>query len=162
MAGLGIGLAMATASFWRRVAGEAHTIRALWVMMALAVVPIVALGFAASPAQAYIFSGLSFFLVMGGTAFSPSMLQELAPPLLRARVAATVMVLYAAIGATGPMVAGILSDSFGAGPGALMTIIAGLSAVALAGAALLYRLSEEPFVRTVREVTEGESAAPIS
>jgi hypothetical protein len=150
-ASLGIILAMVTAPLWRRLAGAAHIIRALWVTMALSVAPLIALLVAATSQQAYLLCGITFMIVIAGTAFSPTMLQDIAPPMLRARVAAVAMILYAAIGASGPMIVGALSDAT-QGEIGLISIVADLSAASFAIAALLYRIAERPFVRTLREL----------
>lgn len=146
-AALGVICAIALAGFWRRAAGEAHILRALWVMITAALLPILALSLVATPTYAYLLTGVSVTLLICGNAYSPTMLQNLSPPLLRARVGAVSMILYAAFGACGPMVIGFLSDGAGAG---LMPIVATVSAAAFAGAALLFRLAEKPYVRTVR------------
>lgn len=152
-AALGVVCAMVSAGFWRRAAGEAHILRALWVMITLALLPILALSLVVTPTQAYLLAGISILLLICGNAYSPTMLQNLSPPLLRARVGAVSMILYAAFGACGPMVIGFLSDGTDSG---LMPIVAGLSAAAFAAAALLFRLAEKPYARTVQALAASK------
>ncbi len=148
-AGLGVVTAMITSPQLRRVAGKGYIIRAIWLSMALATVPLALLATATSPMQAYMLAGIAFFIIMAGTAYSPTMLQDMSPPLLRARVAAVAMILYAGLGASGPMVAGAISSAWGDEPGTLLIIIATLSAFSLSMAALLYRMAERSYIATV-------------
>ncbi|MDT9599923.1 MFS transporter [Sphingosinicella rhizophila] len=159
-AAAGIGFAMLTASWWRRIAPGRHLLRALSSCMALAPLPLVGLLWATTPLQAYVLAGASFTFALCGTAFSPSLLQDMSPPLLRARVAAVMMITYAAAAGLGPMVTGRLSDALAPDGGSLMTIVVCLAAPCLALTSLFYRLAESPVARMTREFGTSADGMP--
>lgn len=145
----GVLLAMATAPFWRRIAGKGHVVRAMWVSTVSAIPPLTILPWAASPLQAYGLVGIAYVVAFTGTAFSPTLIQDMAPPALRARFAAIFAIVYAILGASGPMVVGTLSTLLGDASTGLLSIVASLAVTSMAAAALLFRVSERPFVRTI-------------
>lgn len=142
---LGIGLAAVTAGFWRRNAPQAHIIRAMSVAMALATIPTALLAWATSLEQVYLLGGALLLLFFAGTAFSPTLLQELPPAPLRARFSAVSMIIYTIGIAGGPMAVGAISKYRGESQG-LLVIVAVFGAVALALSAALLALSEKSFV----------------
>lgn len=157
----GIGLAMASTNFWRKSAGHNYAVRAISVMSAVATPAILALAFAPTAQFAYFAAGAAIMLMIAGTAFSPSMLQNLAPPRLRARVSAIFMVLYAGVGASGPMLLGLLSDYTDVN---LMVLVGITSGTGLVLCALLYRIAEryyQPFIEDEAE-SEGAAMAPVT
>lgn len=157
-AALGVILAMGTAPVWRRMAGKAHVPRAIAVCTALAIVPTVALLWIATPPVVYVLAGLQIMLVTAGAAFSPTMYQEMAPPQLRARVIAISSVIYASVGALGPMVVGALSDAAGTAPHTLLHVLIAAVVPTLAVSAVLFHLSEKPLVRLTTALSETPTA----
>ncbi|RYY24880.1 MAG: MFS transporter [Sphingomonadales bacterium] len=145
---LGLCLAAATASFWRRRAPDAHAVRAMSFAMGSATIPMIALAFVTDADQAYALGGAILVLFFAGSAHSPTLLQDLAPPQLRARISAISMIIYTLGAASAPMLVGAVSKATGEQPAMLLPIVAVLGASALVASAIVLRLAERPFIET--------------
>lgn len=146
---VGLAAAVATLPLWKRLAGSAAVLRALQLAMALAIVPTLLLAFIKAPWQAFTLSALQMAIVVAGTAYSPTLLQDMTPPALRARLIAFASVIYVGFGAGSPMLVGALSDVSGTSPRGLLWAMVAVAVPGFTVSALLFRLSENSFRRTV-------------
>jgi len=154
---VGLGLAAVTASFWRRWAGTAAVPRARAVTSLLAIIPMLLIGVSASASQAYILIVVLVALVTTGAALSPTMLQDMAPPAIRARIISGVAITSAILGGIGPVAVGALSDAVAGHPRGLMWAIVTIATIGFLFCALCYRLVETPLRRTVAALEGTES-----
>jgi MFS family permease len=148
-AAVGITIAMLGSGLWRRIAGPHALLRALELTMAASIVPTVLLAQVASAQQAYWLIGMQGAMITAGSGFSPAVLQDMAPPALRARLLAINSVVGVAVGASSPLLVGLISDQASDAPRALLRAVIGTAVLGFALAALTYRLTERPFSRTV-------------
>ena len=158
---VGLCLAAATSGFWRRRAPDAHAVRAMSFAMGTATVPMIALAFVTHADQAYFLGGAILVLFFAGSAHSPTLLQDLAPPQLRARISAISMIIYTLGAASAPMFVGAVSKGTGEQPSMLLPIVAALGASALIASAVMLRLAERPFIKTRSRVAAAPIEAPL-
>lgn len=76
--------------------------------------------FAQSATQYYIIAAVQMAASFGGLVLSPTVTQNITPARIRARVIAIGGLVYTVFGAISPVLVGAVSDSFGAGPRALI------------------------------------------
>jgi len=161
MLGLGVGIAMASGTIAglflagalnRRLGGTLGAIAGVRIASnaALIVAPIVLLLVAAGDAGV-VFALLGAQMV-GGTivgATTPNLLQAITPHALRSRVIAIYTMSYVCANGLGALVAGIVSDGLGAGPGGIFQVLGCIGFAGWFGGAALLRLAEPHFARTV-------------
>ena len=92
----------------------------------------------------------------------PTVIQTVAPRLLRARLFAAIAVLISVCGASAPPLVGLLSDQFKHLPNGLILAAAMIAVPFMALGALLLFLCEKPYVKTkeAAELMDAE-AAPV-
>lgn len=158
MAGALVGMLAATAitPFWRRIAGTAMVLRAITFASAGAAVPAFLLGFAPNIWAAYaLFFCLSAIFV-SGTSLMPGMMQDIAPPAIRSRIIAVGFVGVAAVGAISPPLVGFVSDKLSTNPRGLIWAIAATAPTGFLVCAVVSRLLEGPYKRTVAALADGD------
>lgn len=151
MGGAVVGMIVAAVltPYWRRLAGTAYVLRAITVASVGAALPIFLLGFAASSSQAYALVFVFSALFITGTSLMPGMMQDIAPDALRARVIAVGMLLMVGGGSIGPVIVGFVSDRLSGSPRGLIWALAAVAVTGFLLCAVLSRLMEPPYRRTV-------------
>jgi len=139
--------------YFRRLAGTAYVLRAVAVASVAAAVPVFLLGFAANISQAYglLFLFSATFII--GTSLMPGMMQDIAPSALRARIIAVGMLLMVGGGSIGPVIVGVISDRMSGSPRGLIWALAVIAVTGFLVCAVLSRLMEAPYRRTVAAVS---------
>lgn len=155
MAGATVGMIVAAlmTPWWRRLAGAAYVLRAITVASVGAAVPILVLGFAATISQAYVLVFVFSVMFINGTSLMPGMMQDIAPGELRARIIAVGMLLMVGGGSIGPVIVGVVSDRLSGSPRGLIWAIAAIGVTGFLVCAVLSRLMEPPYRRTVAAVS---------
>lgn len=153
-AAAGVITAMAVTPLWRRFAGEHFVPRALAVCNLAAIFPTLAFLLITTPDTAYILGGIQYFIIIIGAAYSPTMLQEIAPAQLRARVIAVATIIFTIIATLGPMVVGAVSDKFGHDPRSALVALVVVTVPALAASVFLYLSINRRFPAMLRDVAE--------
>lgn len=153
---IGVFGAMLTLPLWRKWGGRTYVLRSLGVCVAVAAIGVGGLWLARTPNEIYAILGVVFVALFCGTAFTPTMLQDMAPPHLRARTTAVAMIIYTAIGSSAPMIVGALSDRqlFATRP--LLATVIVCTAASLLAAAAIYRVTEKPFARLLDDIAAGD------
>lgn len=152
----------ATRYFTARTGSKAN-LRILSVTLIIAAVCFVAMVFASNIKAMYVILAIYIPLTTTAGMVSPTVMQSLAPNHLRARLAALAAVLGAVAAAAAPSVAGLVSDQFKSLPNGLMLACVLVAAPSLLIAALLFRLCERTYPRTVEAVREmDETAEPMT
>jgi MFS family permease len=154
MAGAAVGLVVTTllTPFWKRVAGTAFVLRAISVAAVGVAVPTVLFAFATELWQAYALTACWSAIFVTGVALMPGMMQDVAPAALRTRVIAIGTVVFMVMGAIGSPIVGFLSDKVAGHPKGLMLALVTLAVAGYAACAVVARLVEGPYRRTVAEV----------
>jgi MFS family permease len=156
---VGIVLAFVGMPFWRRISASAPALRALQITGSFAVIPAMLLGFVQSPWQVYLLAGSQIAMFTAGAGLAPSMFQDITPVTVRARVLAISSLCYAVVAASGPVLAGALSDLFAGSDRGLLWSLIGVSASSLALAVLAYQLTLPAFDRTVARLQSNLAPA---
>ena len=162
--GQGIGLAMMAGTIVggvlgvnamrvvRRRVGLAAPVRVLTLGYATAALISIALLFVHSATDVFVLLGMLLVPLICGAVVLPNVLQEVAPPHLRARVIGVLAMGSLPFAALGPLVIGVISDAVKSVPNGLaVAIVAATMTGCLLGAALL-RATEPAFVRLIKTV----------
>ena len=94
-------------------------------------------------------------------ALTPNLIQDLAPPNLRARISAIYGIIAGLIAGTGSMIVGIISDLLHNEPKALLLSIVIVGTPGWVAAWWLMRRAIEPFYSTLAELNGAEAQAPV-
>lgn len=150
---LGMLVAAALTPYWRRLAGTAYVLRAITVASVGAAVPVFLLLFAQTIVQAYTLVFVFSAIFITGTSLMPGMMQDIAPAGLRARIIAVGMLLMVGGGSIGPVIVGLVSDRMSASPRGLIWALAAVAVTGFLICAVVSRLMEAAFRRTVAAVS---------
>jgi hypothetical protein len=88
--------------------------------------------------------------LISGAVLLPNVLQDAAPPHLRARTIALLSVAGLPFGVLGPLVVGMLSDALKSVPNGLAVAIVATTLIGGVMGAMVLRATEGPFVRLMR------------
>ena len=132
--------------------GAAAPIRVLTLGYATAAIISTGLLFVRSGTDVFVLLGLLVVPLICGAVVLPNVLQDVAPPHLRARVIGVLSMGSLPFAVLGPLAIGIISDAVKSVPNGLaIAIVASTMTGCLAGAALL-RATEPAFVRLLKAV----------
>ncbi len=162
--GQGIGLAMMAGTIVggvlgvnamrvvRRRVGLAAPVRVLTLGYGAAALISIALLFVHSATDVFVLLGMLLVPLICGAVVLPNVLQEVAPPHLRARVIGVLAMGSLPFAALGPLAIGVISDAVKSVPNGLaVAIVISTMTGCLLGAALL-RATEPAFVRLIKAV----------
>lgn len=149
---LGVTAGTLALRYWRPRLGARAAVRLTWISMCVASPFVVGFAFVTSAAQTF---ALMAVMMIVGTFIGcmvPNMLQDLAPPAVRARIMAIYGITMMLVAGFSPAIVGWLSDMIH-GPRSILIAIAVSSLPAWALAALLTRWVERPYEKMVRELS---------
>jgi MFS family permease len=106
--------------------------------------------FTRSATDAFTLLALLVVPLIGGAVLLPNVLQDAAPPHLRARTIALLSVAGLPFGVLGPLVVGMLSDALKSVPNGLAVAIVATTLIGGVMGAMVLRATEGPFVRLMR------------
>ena len=136
----------------RRRVGIAAPVRVLTLGYCAAALISIALLFVRSGTDVFVLLGVLLVPLICGAVVLPNVLQEVAPPHLRARVIGLLAAGGLPFAVLGPLAIGVISDAVKSIPNGLaMAIVAATMTGCLLGAALL-RITEPAFVRLIKTV----------
>jgi len=135
---------------WRRPVAE-KPLRIVAMFTALAAVPTIFLPFATTPFQAYAVATTQGALGIAACALMPGLLQDLAPPHLRARVLAALTIATPLALAASPIAIGMVSSMI-AGPRDILQAMTIVNLPSLIAAAVLISFARKPYASTVRAI----------
>jgi len=136
----------------RRRVGLAAPVRVLMLGYAAAALISVGLLFVRSATDVFVLLAALLVPLICGHVVLPNVLQEVAPPHLRARVIGMLAMGSLPFAVLGPLAIGVISDAVKAIPNGLaIAIVCATVTGCLSGAALL-RLAEPAFVRLLKKV----------
>ncbi|MES2249331.1 MAG: MFS transporter [Pseudomonadota bacterium] len=107
--------------------------------------------FTSSATHNFALLGLLVVPLIGSAVLLPNVLQDAAPPHLRARTIAMLTLASLPFGVVGPLVVGMLSDALKSMPNGLAVSIVVTTLVGGSLGAMVLRAAEGPFVRLMRE-----------
>ncbi|MGJ7545836.1 MFS transporter [Variovorax sp. LT1R16] len=107
--------------------------------------------FASSANHNFMLLGLLVVPLIGSAVLLPNVLQDAAPPHLRARTIALLTIASLPFGVVGPLMVGMLSDALKSMPNGLAVSIVATTLVGGSLGAMVLRATEGPFVRLMRE-----------
>jgi MFS family permease len=138
--------------------GPSASIRFFWVAMVLASPLLIGFHFVTTAWQLFTLFGM---LTTAGTAIgciTPTLLQDMAPTELRARMFAIWGIIYGVIGGVAPAMVGWISTLLGPEPRMLVIALTLLSIPGWIAAILVFRLTERPFAAFVDRVADQDRA----
>ncbi|MGJ7530340.1 MFS transporter [Variovorax sp. GB1P17] len=106
--------------------------------------------FTRSATDAFTLLALLVIPLISGAVLLPNVLQDAAPPHLRARTIALLSVAGLPFGVLGPLVVGMLSDALKSVPNGLAVAIVATTLIGGVMGAMVLRITEGPFVRLMR------------
>jgi len=112
------------------------------------------------PQQILILLGVQNFLATMGTASFNNMLQDISTPQVRGKVFGLNCLIVSFVGIPGPLLVGVISDSFGSDPRALIEAVSYVSISALTISLIVYALTNSSYMNTVRTIQNQESLTP--
>ncbi|WP_066816910.1 MFS transporter [Sphingomonas mali] len=136
--------------------GPVATIRFFWIAMLLSTPLLLAFPFVGATWQVYALFGA---LMLTGTAIGcmvPTLLQDMAPAVLRARLFAVWAIVAGLVGGSAPTLVGWVSSALGAEPRQLLVAMTIVAVPAWAAGIVLLRLAERPFAGLIHHVAERE------
>ena len=107
--------------------------------------------FTSSANHNFMLLGLLVVPLIGSAVLLPNVLQDAAPPHLRARTIAMLTLASLPFGVVGPLMVGMLSDALKSMPNGLAVSIVATTLVGGCLGAMVLRATEGPFVRLMRE-----------
>ena len=140
--------------------GVATPVRVTVWSIALGSVAAAAMPLAADARQLYWLFGLQVAALIAASVLAPTLLQDMTPAAQRSRLIAVGGLVSVSMSSLSPPLVGLMSDALGAAAHGLLASMAAVSALAMAGGALLVRTAERPFVVTVQAVRHGQPDAP--
>jgi MFS family permease len=137
--------------------GPMASIRFFWMAL-LAGIPIfLAFPFAQAAWHLFVLYGALMLVFTAAGCALPAIMQDMAPPDLRGRVAAIGSIGNGVVSGLSPSLVGWLSPAFGADP-RMLTVVMGLIAIPVwIVAALAFRMAERPFVTLVRDAAADDA-----
>lgn len=150
-------IAQVTYRYLVRRFGPTLPARALVVAAALAGVMAALTFLARTPAQLFLCMGGLLTAVMAGTLLYPTLLQELTPAPLRARLVSISVTFNIGLGSLGPAIVGAISDRLQHRPDGLLVSMAGVATLAMGAAVLLLIPMAAGYTRTVAAAREEEA-----
>ena len=112
------------------------------------------------PQQMLILLGVQNFLATVGTASFNNMLQDISTPQVRGKVFGLNSLVISLVGIPGPFLVGVISDSFGNDPRALIQAVSYVAIPALFLSSIVYALTNSSYMNTVRTIANQESLTP--
>ncbi|MCE2907520.1 MAG: MFS transporter [Betaproteobacteria bacterium] len=140
--------------------GVATPVRVTVWSIALGSVAAAAMPLAADARQLYLLFGLQVAALIAASVLAPTLLQDMTPAAQRSRLIAVGGLVSVSMSSLSPPLVGLISDALGAAANGLLAAMAAVSALAMAGGALLVRTAEHSFVGTVKAVRHGQPDAP--
>jgi MFS family permease len=138
--------------------GRRAPVRVSWVAMLVGAPVVIAMPFVSAPWQAFLIVGEQMALSMMVGSLVPTMLQELAPAGLRARVVSFYTILSGAFGGLSVVAIGSLSDGVNEPRGLLLAVVATAIPAWIVAAAFM-RAAESPFEISASEIALQELSA---
>lgn len=138
--------------------GERAPVRLAWVLMLITTPILLAFPFVTSSVQLYASLGVMMFAGCGVGVLVSTILQEMAPQMLRSRFIALYTIVSGLLSGIAPTIVGSVSDALGGNRGLLYA----LTAVALPSwliGTLVFRLSEKSFARLAEETLRIDGSA---
>lgn len=157
--GMVVGVLLSTISVRRLIGriGQRAPVRVAWIVQLVLTPVLLLLPFVSSAWQLYAIFGT---MMLGGTAVGvlvPTILQSMAPGLIRARFIAIYSIVAALLQGAAPSIVGWLSDVLGGD----RSLLYALTIVALPTwvlATIMFRLSEAPFAILAEETVRADGA----
>jgi MFS family permease len=143
-------LGVAAMRFVQPRMGPAAALRIIMVGNLTAALLSTLLLFTRSATDAFTLLALLVVPLIGGAVLLPNVLQDAAPPHLRARTIALLSVAGLPFGVLGPLVVGMLSDAFKSVPNGLAVAIVATTLIGGVMGAMVLRATEGSFVRLMR------------
>lgn len=132
--------------------GPLATIRFFWISMLVAAPILLGFPFIRTSWQAFALFGLLMFAGTAVGCMVPTLLQDMAPADIRARLAAVWGIASGLFGGIAPTLVGWMSSALGSEPRLLLVAMSLVAAPCWLAAIILFRIAERPFDRLVREV----------
>jgi len=156
-----VGFLIAQLAYWRLVPRYGPKVAVMFMVIAAAGAAVLALclPMATTPTQLFGVYGLFFTVVNAGVLLSPTILQDITPAPLRARLAAITVTLNIVLGALGPTIVGAVSDQLKGRADGLLLATAGTAFACMVVAALLLAPMVGRYPAAVDAARRGEDAA---
>lgn len=156
-----VGFLIAQLAYWRLVPRFGPKVAVMFMVAAAAggALTALCLPWATTPTQLFAVYGLFFATVNAGVLLSPTILQDITPAPLRARLAAITVTLNIVLGALGPATVGALSDQLKGRTDGLLLATSGTAFVCMLVSALLLMPMVGRYVGAVAAARETESRA---
>ena len=141
--------------------GQRASIRVAWIIQGIATPAILIFPFVTSAVQLYVVFGL---LMLSGTAVGvlvPTMLQSMAPGVIRARFLAIYAIVSSLLSGIAPTLVGWLSDAIGGHRGLLYALV-GVALPTWIVATIMFRLGERPFAALAEETLRIDDVAAVN
>lgn len=142
--------------------GTLLQIRAMSSAAFLCIFTSFALGFAQSASHIYVIQGIQLLCLTAANMLYPTVLQNLAPDALRARVIAIQITVNVGFGAAAGPLVGLVSDQMSDDPRGLITAASAVACVGLIIATSLFRWCESTYCETVDEIARLEEEQELS
>lgn len=140
--------------------GPMASIRFFWIAMLVSTPVLLAFPFVGAAWQAFALFGA---LMLSGTAIGcmvPTLLQDMAPAHLRARLFAVWGIVSGLVAGSAPTLVGWTSEALGSGPRLLLVAMSLVAIPSWIAAILLFRMAERPFADFIHRVAETERETP--
>ncbi len=131
-------------------------IRAMSTAAFLCIFTSFALGFAQSAGQIYVIQAIQLLCLTAANMLYPTVLQNLAPDALRARVIAIQITVNVGFGAAAGPLVGLVSDQMSDDPRGLITAASAVACIGLIISTLMFRWCESTYCETVEEIARLE------
>jgi MFS family permease len=154
----GVCLATASAKLLSRRFGVMTAVRLYQGTMALYLIPVLLQLPVQHPWQAYILVGIQTTTGVAGAAVMPTLLQDLSPASIRARLIALGTAFFSFAIAAAPILVGGVSDTLSRYPRGLLWALVLVSAPSIAAAVVLLGLCGGTIQRTIQALTPGGNA----
>jgi len=142
--------------------GPKLNVRVLWISSLWAALSFTAMTFATQAWHMYAIHGVYVTLLICSTMVYPTVIQTVAPRLLRARVFAALAVLISACGAAAPPIVGLISDQLKHLPNGLIVSAVIVAAPCLSLGAVLLFLCEQHYMKTKQAVEEMDAEVSVN
>lgn len=140
--------------------GPMASIRFFWIAMLVSTPVLLAFPFVGAAWQAFALFGS---LMLSGTAIGcmvPTLLQDMAPAHLRARLFAVWGIVSGLVAGSAPTLVGWTSEALGSGPRLLLVAMSLVAIPSWIAAILLFRMAERPFADFIHRFAESERESP--
>jgi hypothetical protein len=132
--------------------GQVIEVRAMWTAGILSCFTSAALSMADSAQHIYVIQSVQVICLTAANMLFPTVLQNLAPTALRARVIAIMTTINVALGAAAAPTVGFVSDRMQGSSGDLLMAASGTAVCGLLISVALFRYCERGYVQTVEEI----------